>query len=37
MQEPVIFSDQTTTAIGSSLIIHEWRGSGPEYARPLCR
>ncbi len=31
MKEPVIFKENIKSAIGSSFIIHEWRGSGPGY------
>lgn len=31
MKEPVIFKEHINSAIGSSFIIHEWRGSGPDY------
>lgn len=35
MNEPIIFNNSEqghiSTVIGSSFIIHEWRGSGPDY------
>lgn len=31
MKEPIIFTNSINPAIGSSFIIHEWRGSGPDY------
>src|SRR5215831_14363454 len=35
MSAPIIFTksenEGSTSAIGSSFIIHEWRGSGPDY------
>jgi quercetin dioxygenase-like cupin family protein len=31
MKDPVIFKENINVAIGSSFIIHVWRGSGPDY------
>ena len=31
MKAPVIFNENVSSAIGSSFIIHEWQGSGPDY------
>lgn len=31
MKEPIIFNNSINVAIGSSFVIHEWRGSGPDY------
>lgn len=31
LTEPIITRDQPIAALGSSLVIHEWKGSGPPY------